>query len=213
MTERLYMTDDSLATWARVRRCTQRDDGHFDVVLSATLFHPQGGGQLADRGTIADANVLRVVAVEDEVIHICDRAVVQSEVPIEVCGESRALHARLHSAGHLIGYCGDALGWRAVKGHHWPGEARVVFEANEGAPAFDADTVSAMANAYIAADLPRHMTWDGAKRVVGFGHLPAYGCGGTHVVSSAAVGAIRILKVKEKKGQLSVHYDVEDARP
>ncbi|WP_116136209.1 alanyl-tRNA editing protein [Trinickia diaoshuihuensis] len=208
MTQRLYMTEDTLAMDAAVVRCTPREDGHFDVVLSATLFHPQGGGQLSDRGTIGGVEVLRVLAVESEIVHVCERAVALGDTPIEVCAESRALHARLHSAGHLIGYCGEALGWRAVKGHHWPGEARVVFEGDAGTQAFDAQTIEAMANAHVDARLPRRTVLEGETRKIGFGALPLHGCGGTHVAVSSDVGRIRISKVKEKKGQVSVHYEL-----
>lgn len=211
MTQRLYMTDDRLTMETSVVRCTQRDDGLFDVVLSATLFHPQGGGQLSDRGTIAGAGVVKVMALEDEIVHACEQAVPVGGAHIEVCAVTRALHARLHSAGHLIGYCGEALGWRAVKGHHWPGEARVVFEGAQDASAFDAQQIETLANMHVSADLPRRTALQGTMRTIGFGDLPPHGCGGTHVATSAAVGRIRILKIKDKKGQRSVHYDLEEA--
>lgn len=209
MTQRLYMTDDRLAMDTRVLRCTQREDGLFDVVLSATLFHPQGGGQLSDRGTIGGVGVEKVVGLEDEVVHVCEQALPLADAHIEVCAATRALHARLHSAGHLIGYCGEALGWHAVKGHHWPGEARVVFEGGQDARAFDEQGIETLANEHVGADLPRRTALQGTMRTIGFGDLPPHGCGGTHVASSSAIGRIRILKVKEKKGQVSVHYDLE----
>ncbi|RDU97794.1 alanyl-tRNA editing protein [Trinickia dinghuensis] len=205
------MSDDSLSMDTSVVRCTQREDGQYDVVLSATLFHPQGGGQLSDRGAIGGMEVVRVAAVENEVVHVCERAVPEGPVRIEVCAASRALHARLHSAGHLIGYCGDELGWHAVKGHHWPGEARVVFESASGARVFDGQEIEAMVNAHVRAGLSRRTVMEGETRKIGFGDLPLHGCGGTHVASSSDIGRIRILKVKEKKGQLSVHYDLGDA--
>lgn len=209
MTQRLYMTDDRLAMDTRVLRCTQREDGLFDVVLSATLFHPQGGGQLSDRGTIDGVGVAKVVGLEDEVVHVCEQALPLGDAHIEVCAATRALHARLHSAGHLIGYCGEALGWHAVKGHHWPGEARVVFESAQDARVFDAQGIEILANAHVGEDLPRRTALQGTMRTIGFGDLPPHGCGGTHVASSSAIGRIRILKVKEKKGQVSVHYDLD----
>lgn len=211
MTQRLYMTEDTLAMDTTVVRCAPREDGLFDVVLSATLFHPQGGGQLSDRGMIAGVEVMRVSSQDAEVVHVCERAVALGDARIEVCAQSRALHARLHSAGHLIGYCGEALGWRAVKGHHWPGEARVVFEGEPGMRVFDAQEVEAMANAHVQAALPRRTVLEGEMRKIGFGELPLNGCGGTHVASSSDVGRIRISKVKEKKGQVSVHYELEGA--
>ncbi|QCP54708.1 alanyl-tRNA editing protein [Trinickia violacea] len=209
MTERHYLHSDKLEMHASVVSCSPAEDGTYQIVLSATLFHPQGGGQPSDLGTIADAKVIRVSQAGDDVIHHCDRSVAAGDVDIKVSAEPRALHARLHSAGHLISYCGEPFGWRAVKGHHWPGEARVIFEAEDGAPAFTADAIEQQANAQIASDAARHVSQEGETRKVGFGHLPAYPCGGTHVASLGIVGRVRILKVKEKKGQLWVHYDVE----
>lgn len=209
MTRRLYLQSDELETASVALRCTRTDDGHYHVVLSATLFHPQGGGQPSDIGTIGAANVLRALLDGDEVIHVCDAEVPLGSTHLRVDASVRDLHARLHSAGHLLGYCGEQLGWTPVKAHHWPGEARVVFESSGDAPPFHADLIEQHANAQAAADLPRHSHVEGAVRKIGYGPQPAYPCGGTHVVSSARVGRIVVSKVKEKKGQLSVHYSVE----
>lgn len=45
-------------------------------------------------------------------------------------------------------------------------------------------------------------------RQVGFGELPAYGCGGTHVATLAEIGAVSVTGVKMKKGQLIVQYEL-----
>ncbi|CAG9233063.1 Ser-tRNA(Ala) deacylase AlaX [Paraburkholderia tropica] len=209
MTQRLYLHSDDLHMDSVALRCTRTDEGHYQVVLSATLFHPQGGGQPSDIGTIGAANVLRALLEGDEVIHICDAEVPLGSVPLRVDAEARDLHTRLHSAGHLLGYCGEQLGWKPVKAHHWPGEARVVFESHSAAPPFSAEFIEQHANAQVADDLPRHSQFEGAVRKIGFGAQPAYPCGGTHVDSSARVGKIVVSKVKEKKGQLSVHYAIE----
>ncbi|WP_241024796.1 alanyl-tRNA editing protein [Paraburkholderia sp. Ac-20340] len=194
---------------AQVLSCSRTEDGRFEVVLAATLFHPQGGGQPSDQGTIGDASVLRVSQVEDQVIHVCDRDVPLGEARIDVSSAARSLHARLHSAGHLIGFCGEEFGWRAVKGHHWPGEARVIFEHDVDPREMTGEIIEQQANAHVAAGLSRNMTLDGDKRSIGFGSLPAYSCGGTHVGSTAEIGKIKISKVKEKKGQVWVYYDLE----
>jgi Ser-tRNA(Ala) deacylase AlaX len=39
------------------------------VRLSATPFHPQGGGQPSDTGRIGDVEVLRVVSESEGIIH------------------------------------------------------------------------------------------------------------------------------------------------
>jgi alanyl-tRNA synthetase len=209
MTQRHYLTSDDLSMSSHVESCNRTEDGYFQVVLSASLFHPQGGGQPSDQGTICDASVLRVSQVEDQLVHVCDREVPLGSVRIDVSSAARSLHARLHSAGHLIGCCGEQFGWRAVKGHHWPGEARVVFEPDENPMEMTGETIEQQVNAHVAAGLTRKMTLEGKKRSIGFGSLSAYSCGGTHVASTTDIGNVKISKVKEKKGQLWVYYDLE----
>ena len=46
-------------------------------------------------------------------------------------------------------------------------------------------------------------------REVGFGELPAYACGGTHVQALGELGQVTILAVAEKKGTLSVRYSLD----
>lgn len=217
MTIRRYFDSDALTLNAEVLGCEPdaaqpgADAPRFRVTLAQTLFHPQGGGQRADTGRIGAASVLHVAAEGETIVHYTDRAVPPSETRIEVDAGPRALHARLHSAGHLIAYAGAGFGWRAVKGHHWPGEARVVFERDATAPApreLDAPALEAAVGALVTAALPRVLSERDGMRMLAYGALEASPCGGTHVTDTSAVGAVTILKIKEKKGQLTVNYDV-----
>jgi alanyl-tRNA synthetase len=210
MTERLYFHTDQLDGSASVVSCSPSDNGQFAVVLQATLFHPQGGGQPADVGMIGPARVLHVQQEGGVVIHITDQAVAAGETFIEVSAAPRLLHTRLHSAGHVLGYCGEQYGWKAIKGHHWPGEARVVFEATDTAQVIDVDAIAAQVNALLLENLPRKIIQDENQRMIGFCDLPATSCGGTHVASLAKIGKIKIVKSKQKKEQLSIHYTVEE---
>ncbi|MDF3838246.1 alanyl-tRNA editing protein [Cupriavidus basilensis] len=161
MERRVYLRSDDLDMNVDVVGCSQAVDGTFHVELSATLIHPHGGGQPSDVGTIGQASVIRVIQVNDDVIHICDREEPIGSACIQVSSPHRVLHARLHSAGHLIGYCGERLGWKAVKAHHWPGEARVVFEAGQGMELMTADTIERLANEQVAAASPRYTFQEG----------------------------------------------------
>ncbi len=64
-------------------------------------------------------------------------------------------------------------------------------------------------SAWQQQDLPRRITFANGLRAVGFGDLPAYPCGGTHVASLAALGNIVISQLKMKKGQMIVSYNLE----
>ena len=70
----------------------------------------------------------------------------------------------------------------------------------------DASALLALVKAWQAQDLPRQVTFADGMRKVGFGELPAYPCGGTHVARLAELGDIVISQIKMKKGQLVVSY-------
>lgn len=208
MTERTYFDSDVLETTSEVVSCTPQEGGGYRVVLSRTLFHPQGGGQPSDVGKIGDANMLKAVAEEGIVVHLTD-ASVEGVVDLSVDADARQANKRYHSAGHLISVAVERLGWRAVKGDHRPGEARVVFESNQEIPVPVADELESAVAEYVAAALPRIQTSEDGKRIITWGDLPAYACGGTHVASTVEVGKVRIVRVKEKKNQLTVQYNIE----
>ncbi|WP_434636608.1 alanyl-tRNA editing protein [Klebsiella sp. I138] len=209
MTERLYYTHDETEARAQVLRCQTEADGRYAIELDQTLFHPQGGGQPSDRGWIGEVAVESVVARGDSVMHIVAQPLPPGEVVIRVDESTRQLHARLHSAGHLIGLAGERCGWHPTKAHHWPGEGRITFSAAANAAMPEASALLAMIAGWQAENLPRHLTYEDGLRRVGFGLLPAYPCGGTHVASLSELGSVTITQMKMKKGQLIVSYTLE----
>lgn len=209
MIQRAYYRHDELEMEVSVLSCVPDDEERYHVILDTTLFHPQGGGQPSDTGTIGKARMLKAVNDEGNVVHLTDGPLPLGKIRIAIDATPRHLNTRYHSAGHLIGVSGEKYGWSAIKGEHRPGEARVVFApSGEIRPAvaenFEADVAE-----LVKAALPRHQSDEDGKRIVTWGELPSYACGGTHVVATSDVGHVRITKIKQKKGQLSVHYEVE----
>ncbi len=210
MTERLYYTSDATEGRAQVIRCTEEPDGRYAIELNQTLFHPQGGGQPADRGWIAGIAVEAVSLRGEHVVHILPAALTPGEVEMQVDKDVRERHSRWHSAGHLIGYAGEQFGWKPVKAHHWPGEGRITFTPGESQdPLPDASALMAIIDGWKADNLLRHTKIETGRRKVRFGDLPPYFCGGTHVKQLADVGAMQILGLKMKKGQLVVTYSLD----
>lgn len=208
MTQRLFFTHDHLVADVDVLECTPHEQ-QFAVVLQSTIFHPQGGGQPFDTGWLGDSTVVKVVQEAGRIVHYVDRPLTLGPTQARIDAQRRALHTRLHSAGHLIGNAGETLGWMPIKAHHWPGEGKISFIRGESAQVMEAETLQDQVNQWIAADLPRHMVLDGDSREVGFGDLPPYACGGTHVQALAQVGQVTILGLSEKKGTLSVRYSLD----
>lgn len=112
MTERVYYTSDATDGRAQIIACTAEADGRYAIELDRTLFHPQGGGQPADRGWIAGQLVETVVVRGERVLHILSQPLPLGEVEMKIDASARQLHARLHSAGHLLG--GGRTAWLAT---------------------------------------------------------------------------------------------------
>ena len=208
MTLRLFFHSDDLKANVEVLDCSPHEN-EFAVVLRATLFHPQGGGQPCDTGWIGDSQVLRVMQQAERIIHYVDRPVPLGMTPIRIDAERRHFNTRMHSAGHLIGHFVQALGWMPIKAHHWPDEGRVQFKPGDSAQEVDPQTVQYGIGQWIEHDLPRLTSLREGAREIGFGELPAYGCGGTHVRSLKDLGTVTIASLSQKKGTLSVHYSVD----
>jgi Ser-tRNA(Ala) deacylase AlaX len=131
---------------------------------------------------------------------------------MQVDADGRRLHARLHSAGHLVALAGERLdsSLRSLSGHHWPGEARVEFEGSVANPADFEAALVAMLETMRVENLPIGASRDGdGRRSIAIDPNVPVHCGGTHVADTAAIGRIDIRKIKSKGGRVRVSYDIE----
>jgi alanyl-tRNA synthetase len=106
------------------------------VVLSETYFYPEGGGQPADRGTVAGVEVLDVQTRDGEVVHTLAEPVVEGrEVACRVDGTFRRYCQRAHTASHALygagrrlfddlGYAGFGIEADPEREHATPDPAR-----------------------------------------------------------------------------------------
>ena len=247
-TQRLYLNDMSLlqhsATVVGVSECGEQ------VMLDASVFHPQGGGQPSDAGALTRASDGAVFEVAKAVVgkggadvaHIGAGARLQvgDAVTAAIDGERRKLHSVLHSAGHAVDVALASVGARdgqddvaalvPTKGYHFPDGPKVTY-AGVLAPERRLPLVGALQaalDALVAADIPTVVKDVRAAevdplyagtgfpdaqesvRVVGVGGELFCPCGGTHVSSTAALGAVVIKKIGSKKGETKVYYDVAD---
>ncbi|MEV7086745.1 metal-dependent hydrolase [Streptomyces sp. NPDC093085] len=130
---------------------TGERDGAPWVAVEHCLFHPQGGGQPADRGWVAGHEITPVrdhgsglvvaVASGDEApparpalpafpaLSALSALSVGQPVDVRIDLPLRTAHAALHTAGHLIEAAGRAQGWSLAANIHFPGQARIEFTA------------------------------------------------------------------------------------
>ena len=144
----LYQTDTYLLTSDAIVLAVEQLDGGegWAVVLDQTVFHPQGGGQPADVGTLegesgAPFAVSMVKKGKTGVVRHEGASpklppfAAGSRVRCAVSEQARLLNARVHSAGHLIDVAmtnsGMASRLRPTKGYHFTPGSYVEYEGDK----------------------------------------------------------------------------------
>lgn len=229
MTIKLYYVDTDLhkATAKVVTVETQEDT--YAVELDQTIFHPQGGGQPSDVGTLSGIPVSKVILSDNgKLFHLISKEnyakqvfTVGNVVELMIDGDLRNRHAALHTTGHLIDIVvAEYMPYRSLlfkpRGNHFPSQAKVTYEydVNNGdlieasKEEFNLFLESKVAQ-YIQAALPIRIDVDSQQqhRKIGLGDYPAVGCGGTHVKNTKQLHNFTVRKIKMKKGLLTIGYD------
>ena len=185
------------------------------LAVRDNIVHPQGGGQPADIATVngAASSVVRVqheqplIALVPE-LPAGELPSVGEPVSVAVDRAARLEHAALHTAGHLVDAAVRARGFRHIVSNHFPGQARIEFEAGtalEDAEGFVA-AVQADVHAVIDKDLPVETYWMDGRRYVRIDEFSLDECAGTHISSLAELGDLVVRSAKVKKGRLKVGY-------
>jgi Ser-tRNA(Ala) deacylase AlaX len=133
-----------LAPENRVLFKDAKDDDHV-VVTPKTIFHPQGGGQPSDTGTIDTASSLFEVlsvrmdaVVEGQVLHygrFTSGAFKEGEeITQTIDSAKRLLYSRYHTAGHVLGSAvrhlleKEVVNFDELKASHFPDSAACEFQ-------------------------------------------------------------------------------------
>ena len=230
MATRELFRDDSY-----LRQCeatvSRTGDGHFFV--DRTVFYPLGGGQPGDSGTVnwsgGSAAVTNTRYVDGDIAHIVDGDTPPpgATVQLEIDWERRYRHMRMHTAMHLLG---SVLKYPVTGGNISAEKSRLDFDMED---TVDKEAVGAALARLVAEDHAVSCRWiseeeldahpelvrtmsvqpprgKGAIRLLEIEGVDLQPCGGTHLRSTAEVGAVRIGKV-EKKGRqnrrVNIHLD------
>jgi len=202
------------------------------LVFAETIFHPQGGGQPSDKGTINSQTVIMVnedksqPLLQKKIYHFLDLNQVNTEkysigqkVQLEVNSDYRYQCERSHSAGHLIA---DILELddkftsyqaKATRGHHFPGEEYIKVTVNTIPTDIPIliKQINESLHELINKNLPTSINYheDGVRHIK-FGNSERM-CGGTHVKSTKELLACEVTKIKMSKNsngtdELTIFY-------
>jgi Ser-tRNA(Ala) deacylase AlaX len=187
------------------------------VALADNIFHPQGGGQPSDKGTVngipvfprrgdEGSEVVLDFSESEPGLHEGDAVTANIDM------EARKQHAALHTAGHLIDAVMRQLGYRHVANNHYPGQARVEYLADsEVDKDWLAGVLSHRTAEAIAAGLRVTASSQDSIRLITIESMGSDPCGGTHVPDLLALQDLRIRSVKIKGNRLRVGYDAAHA--
>ncbi len=208
-TRKLYYEDCHLREFtAQVVSCTQTQKG-YEIILDATAFYPEGGGQACDTGTLETVAVLDVQERGEEVVHLCDGPLTPSSL-VRGCirWEDRFDRMQQHTGEHILsGLIHEKFGYQNV-GFHM-GELMMEVDFDGPIPAEDLAELEARANRAVWADLPircwvpsrqelpevtyrtkRALPWP--VRIVQVPGFDSCACCGVHVGRTGEVGLIKI---------------------
>ena len=211
-TRKLYYEDSHLRTFsARVLSCEQTEKG-YEVILDATAFYPEGGGQAADTGFLNGIRVKDTRERGETVVHFC-------EAPLEVGAvaegtidwENRFRRMQQHSGEHIVsGIINRRWGYHNV-GFHM-GSDIITIDFDGVIPAEELASIEAEANSAVWSNLAvkcwypsqeelpnvfyrtkRALPWP--VRIVQVPGFDSCACCGTHVKATGESGLIKLFSV------------------
>ena len=224
MTQELFRED---AYAASCQAAVTAADG-CDLYLDRTVFYPTGGGQPGDRGRLlgGDGVALAVADTLKGPHGIAHRLQAAATLPApgtrlvaELEWPRRHRLMRMHSAMHLL--CA-AVGCPVTGGQVGEAKSRLDFDL-EGR-SVDKDEIAELIARWIAEDHPIRHSWveagelearpelvrtmsvrppvtGGRVRLVEIEGVDLQACGGTHVRSTAEIGALALGKLENKGRQ------------
>jgi Ser-tRNA(Ala) deacylase AlaX len=205
-------------------------EGRPWAATADTLFYPEGGGQPADRGTMNGIAVLDVQSVEGLIRHTLSSPLACGPVRQVLDWTRRFDHMQQHTAQHLLTAVAlGRFGWRTTAFHLGPvqsdieldvpalavGELRRLEDAiNEHCREARPVSVRFAGREQLeelgvrSRLLPAGL--EGELRLVEIEGLDLNTCGGTHLRSTAEIGAVALIGTEPMRGGTRLYFVAGD---
>ena len=211
-TRKLYYEDSHLRRFeAAVVACEEVKNG-WEVILDATAFYPEGGGQACDRGALGNVRVLDTRERGETVIHLCDGPLPVGETVRGVIDWARRFdQMQQHSGEHILsGLIHKHFGYHNVGFHVGNGAMEVDFDGPMTLE--QVLELERMANEAVWQNLPIRCWYPAEAELPTVGYrtkkalpwpvriveVPGFdkcACCGVHVKSTGEIGIIKVLSV------------------
>jgi alanyl-tRNA synthetase len=205
-------------------------EGRPWAATADTVFYPEGGGQPSDRGTMGGVDVLEALKIEGAVRHILSSPLAPGPVHQLLDWPRRFDHMQQHTAQHLLTAVALArFGWRTTAFHLRPVQSDIELDA-AALPAAELRRLEDAVNEHIREAHPvsvRHAArervaelgvrsrllpegLEGELRLVEIEGLDLNTCGGTHLRSTAEIGAVALIGTEPMRGGTRLHFVAGD---
>lgn len=224
-TDKLYESDSYIRSFeAEVISCNEtkinvggKETKAYAVVLTATAFFPEGGGQYADKGSIEGIEVMDVQSGDEGIVHYLPEALeVGKTIHGDIDWNTRFSRMQKHSGEHL--FCGlihNEFGYDN-EGFHLTDEC-VTLDVNGALTEEQILTIERRANQIIYENVPITVSYpdpdelegldyrskleltDGVRLVTIEG-VDVCACCAPHVSSTGEIGCIKVIEVAPHRG-------------
>ena len=216
-TRKLYYEDSHLTAFAATVLACENTEKGWEVILDATAFYPEGGGQAADTGCLNGIRVLDTRERDETVVHFCEGPLdVGTAVEGVIDWEPRFHRMQQHSGEHIVsGIINRRYGYHNV-GFHM-GSDIITIDFDGVIPAEDLASIEAEANGALWENLPvqcwypsqqelpnvpyrtkRALPWP--VRIVEVPGFDICACCGTHVKATGEIGLIKLFTMMGFRG-------------
>ena len=207
--EKLFYQDSHLKSFeATVVSCAPTEGG-YHILLDATAFYPEGGGQPCDIGLLNDTAVLSVKEIGEEILHLCQEPLpVGQTVTGKIDWQRRLDLMQQHSGEHMVsGIIHQRYGYHNV-GFHMGADV-VTIDFDGPIPQEDLQSIENAVNQAIWQDLPvrcyypsqeelpqvpyrrkKDLPWP--VRIVEIPEIDLCACCGTHVKRTGEIGLVKL---------------------
>ena len=209
-TRKLYYEDSHMERFqATVLQCSQTKHGH-EVILDATAFYPEGGGQAGDTGTLDGVKVLDTHEKDGVVVHYCDAPLEEGRtVEGKIDYQARFYRMQQHTGEHIVsGIIHRRYGYHNV-GFHM-GSQSITIDLDGVIPTEDLPDIEREANGILWKNLPVSCTYPSPEalktiayrskkelpwpvRIVEVPGADTCACCGTHVQYTGEIGLIKLI--------------------
>lgn len=194
--------------------------GDCKVTIDPNMFHPDEGGQPADKGSIGPATICRIEITEGQIVHTLDRPLADGTYTARLDAEHRLYTAAHHTAQHIIsGIAESRFGLHTTGVHIGLERCTVDFDRKTDWQTLRAIEREAMQ--VVALNVPVETVFDDTDvrirsdskqitpevvRVVRIGDYDSSACCGAHVAATGRIGLIRIFETESKKQGTRVYF-------